>query len=74
MHLVLYNERKNEAFLSSSSDIPVTVVMPVVAPIMKIQNCKNYGANVIIHGQNIEEARTHALGIGEEKGLLYVNG
>lgn len=55
-------------------DIPVTVVMPVVAPIMKIENCKNYGAHVIIHGQNIEEARTHALVIGREKGLLYING
>ena len=31
--------------------------MPVVAPIMKIQNCKNYGATVIIHGQNIGESR-----------------
>ena len=34
--------------------------MPVVAPIMKIQNCKNYGATVIIHGQNIGESRQAA--------------
>ena len=39
------------------SDIPVTVVMPVVAPIMKIENCKKFGANVLIHGANIGESR-----------------
>ena len=54
--------------------IPVTVVMPVVAPIMKIENCKRYGATVVIHGQNIAEARDHALEIGRDRDLLYVNG
>ena len=37
--------------------IPVTVVMPVVAPIMKVENCKKYGANIIITGQDIGESR-----------------
>ena len=40
----------------------MTVVMPVVAPIMKIENCKKFGANVIIHGANIGESRERALG------------
>merc|ERR1719361_3387730 len=54
--------------------IPVTVVMPIVAPIMKVENCKKYGANVIIHGENIGESRTHALKIAAKKGMMYVNG
>jgi threonine dehydratase len=48
--------------------------MPVVAPIMKIQNCKKYGAKVIIHGQNIAECRDYAMKIAKKEGLLYVNG
>ena len=55
-------------------DIPVTVVMPVVAPIMKVENCKKFGAKVIIHGDNIGESRERALEIGKENGLMYVNG
>lgn len=55
-------------------DIPVTVVMPVVAPIMKVENCKKYGASVVSHGQNVGEAREKALEIGQEKGLMYING
>ena len=48
--------------------------MPVVAPIMKVENCKKFGANVIIHGANIGEARERALEIGKEKDLMYING
>ena len=48
--------------------------MPVVAPIMKVENCKRYGAKVIIHGQNIGESREHALKISKSQGLMYING
>jgi len=48
--------------------------MPVVAPIMKVENCKKFGATVITHGQNVGEARLRALEIGHEKGLMYING
>ena len=48
--------------------------MPVVAPIMKVENCKKFGANVVVFGQNIGESRERALEIGQEKGLMYING
>ena len=35
--------------------IPVTVVMPVIAPLMKIQNCRKYGADVKVTGANLSE-------------------
>lgn len=35
--------------------IPVTVVMPIVAPLMKVQSCKQFGATVIIQGADIGE-------------------
>ena len=30
--------------------IPVTVVMPTVAPLAKVDKCRALGANVIVHG------------------------
>ena len=39
-------------------DVPVTVVMPTVAPMTKVQNCRAFGANVIIHGAHNGEANT----------------
>src|SRR2546425_3939316 len=37
--------------------IPVTVVMPRVAPLTKISNCRKLGATVLLEGANIDEAR-----------------
>ncbi|XP_042240424.1 nascent polypeptide-associated complex subunit alpha, muscle-specific form-like isoform X2 [Homarus americanus] len=54
--------------------IPVTVVMPLVAPIMKVQACRQYGANIIVKGNDIGECREYALKIAQEQGLLYING
>lgn len=36
-------------------NINVTVVMPKIAPIMKVQNCKVFGANVIVAGTDLGE-------------------
>ena len=54
--------------------IPVTVVMPIVAPIMKVQSCRQYGANIVIHGSDIGESREFAMRLAKEKSLTYVNG
>lgn len=48
--------------------------MPVVAPIMKVENCKKFGATVIIKGQNVGESKDAALRMGKERGLMYING
>lgn len=54
--------------------IPVTVVMPVVAPIMKITACRQYGATVIVAGLDMGEAKRVALQNSKENGLIYING
>lgn len=54
--------------------IPVTVIMPVIAPIMKIQACLLYNANVSIKGDDISESRMYALQIAKESGLTYISG
>jgi len=55
-------------------DVPVTVVMPQVAPLAKIDKCRKLGANVIIHGQHIGESKLHAEELMSSRGLRYING
>uniref|UniRef100_A0A1I7XNH2 Serine racemase n=1 Tax=Heterorhabditis bacteriophora TaxID=37862 RepID=A0A1I7XNH2_HETBA len=55
-------------------NVPVTVVMPVFAPLMKITMCRSYGATVVLKGDNIQKAKEYAMRHGIEKGLKYVNG
>lgn len=54
--------------------IPVTVVMPRFAPIIKVKNCRSLGADVRLHGQHIGEAKEHALALVAERSLTYING
>ena len=35
--------------------IPVTVVMSKFAPLVKVQNCRGFGAEVILHGESLAE-------------------
>ena len=48
--------------------------MPRFAPITKVVNCRRLGANVLLHGDNIAEARSRADELVAEKGFTYVNG
>lgn len=54
--------------------IPVTVVMPLKASLMKIQKCRDYHANVIVQGVDMGEAKKIALRMAHEMGLTYING
>ena len=54
--------------------IPVTVVMPRWAPLVKVSNCRSFGATVILHGEAYDEAKKYALQLAEQKGLIYVPG
>ncbi|XP_076057757.1 uncharacterized protein LOC143035096 [Oratosquilla oratoria] len=86
--LMLTDEQKKKGVIAASAGnhalalsyhgqdlgIPVTVVMPLVAPIMKVQACRQYGANVIVRGNDIGEGRVYALKKAKEEGLLYING
>src|SRR5688572_6592451 len=54
--------------------VGVTVVMPKYAPIVKVSNCRSFGANVVLHGDSFQQAKDHALAIAEEKRLVYVHG
>jgi threonine dehydratase len=53
--------------------VPVTVVMPEFAPLIKITACQRLGARVILHGRDFAEARAEA-GKFAEEGLTYVHG
>lgn len=56
------------AYHGQDLGVPVTVVMPRIAPITKIQNCRELNANVLIHGSHIGEARERAMELAKEHG------
>lgn len=54
--------------------IPVTVVMPDYAPLIKVSTCRRLGAQVVIHGRDFAEARAHADALAAAGRLAYIHG
>jgi len=54
--------------------IPVTVVMPDYAPLIKVSTCKNLGARVLVQGLDFAEARAGADALVATEGLTYIHG
>src|SRR4051795_1511636 len=48
------------AYHAQRLGIPATVVMPTFAPLTKVSNCRKLGANVVLHGNDLAEARIKA--------------
>ncbi|NBW97352.1 MAG: threonine ammonia-lyase [Planctomycetia bacterium] len=49
--------------------IPVTVVMPRFAPLVKVATCRRLGATVILEGETFDDARRLAIEIAARDGL-----
>jgi threonine dehydratase len=54
--------------------IPVTVVMPDYAPLIKVSTCRRLGARVVVRGRDFAEARAAADALAAAEGLAYVHG
>jgi threonine dehydratase len=61
------------AYHGSLLGIPVTVVMPRFAPLIKVTNCRALGATVILHGDDVGHAREKAVELAAERGLAFVH-
>ncbi|HEY0551719.1 MAG TPA: threonine ammonia-lyase [Verrucomicrobiae bacterium] len=86
--LLLNDEQKRAGIIAASAgnhasalsyhgkllNIPVAVVMPQAAPIMKVRTCEQMGARVFLHGNDIGEARDHAMQFVRDEKLTYING
>jgi len=62
------------AYHGKELGIPITVVMPRVAPLAKVDKCRKFGARIIIEGAHIGEAKEYAETLMKSEGLQYING
>src|SRR6187200_1890225 len=53
--------------------IPATIVMPVGTPMVKIENTRRHGAEIIISGKTLEEAAEFALAHGKAHDLTMIH-
>lgn len=60
------NHALGVAYASALLGIDARVVMPLLAPTIKIDLAKQYGAQVILHGETYDDALEHARQLGQE--------
>ena len=66
------NHAQGLAYAAQAAGVSATIVMPTTTPLVKVNNTKDYGANVILHGEVFDEAAEKATQLAQEEGLTYV--
>jgi threonine dehydratase len=67
------NHAQGVAYHGALLGIPVTVVMPTFAPLIKVSNCRHLGATVILHGADIGESRARAEEVAARDGMTFIH-
>lgn len=67
------NHAQGVALAASRSNVDARVVMPEHAPIAKVKATRNYGADVLLHGADYNEAQERAEAIAEDEDRTYVH-
>jgi threonine dehydratase len=62
------------AYHGAQLKIPVTVVMPQFAPLIKQSRCRAQGARVVLEGETFTDAMQHAYHLAKIDGLSYIHG
>ena len=53
--------------------VAATIVMPKFTPSTKVTRTAGWGANVVLHGETLAEAASHAHELAEKQGLVFIH-
>ena len=67
------NHAQGVAYAAQQAGVSATIVMPTTTPLVKVNNTKDYGAKVVLHGETFDDAAQLAAKLSEEEGLTYVH-
>ena len=67
------NHAQGVAYHAKRLGIPATIVMPLGSPMVKIENTRRHGAEVIVTGNTLEEAGAFALDHGKAHGMILIH-
>ena len=67
------NHAQGLAYHGARLGIPVTIVMPMLTPAVKVQQTESHGATIILSGERFDDAYEHALEVARERGLTFVH-
>jgi threonine dehydratase len=67
------NHAQGLSYHGTRLGIPVTIVMPVPTPTVKVMQTESVGGKVVLHGETFDDAYKHARLLEAERGLTFVH-
>ena len=67
------NHAQGLAYHAARLGVPVTIVMPIPTPTVKILQTEGHGATVVLHGETFDAAYAHARELEADRGLTFVH-
>lgn len=66
------NHAQGVAFAAQAAGVRATIVMPTTTPLVKVNNTKDYGADVVLFGETFDDAAAEVQRLVKEKGYTYI--
>ena len=66
------NHAQGVAYSANKLGIDATICMPEQTPMIKVDGTLKYGANVVLHGDNFDACKEHAIKLAEENGYTFI--
>jgi len=67
------NHAQGVAYHAGRHGIRAQIVMPLTTPLIKVSATKGYGAEVVLHGANYDEACEEAVRRSEQSGMTFIH-
>jgi threonine dehydratase len=67
------NHAQGVAYHAQRLGLRAVIVMPRFTPGVKIERTRSFGAEVVLHGETLDEARIHAMTLAAQQGLRFVH-
>jgi threonine dehydratase len=67
------NHAQGVALGARTRGIPAVIVMPLITPDIKVQAVADLGAEIVLHGDDYDQAYEHAVELARERGMVFVH-
>ena len=67
------NHAQGVAYHATQRGIRAVIVMPLTTPLVKVTATRGFGAEVVLHGANYDEACTEATRLCEAEGMTFIH-
>lgn len=67
------NHAQAVAYHAKRLGVPAVIVMPVGTPLVKAENTRGHGAEVVLFGETLVEAAAHARSLANDRGFVFVH-